>query len=77
MEKVKNKRILKKIANEWAAGILFATEGSSFDEEMDEILTAEEQEYIIDHVESIARKLASGDIHSNLNVIVKKYSEIE
>lgn len=68
-----DKRILNKIAKEWACGILYhGTGADSFDE--DDGLTPEEQYYIVDQVHKEALKITKGkrpDV--NLTEIVKKY----
>ena len=71
------KRILNKIAKEWASGILYHGTGSdSFDE--DDGLTSEEQLYIVNQVQKEALKITKGELPSvNLTDIVKKYYEFE
>lgn len=73
-----DKRILKKIAKEWAAGILAHGTGmDSFDPELG--LTCEEEGYIVEEVNRLGKSLLKSlDIEepsANLNEIVGKYYE--
>lgn len=72
-----DKRILKKIATEWAAGILLHGTGmDSFSKE--EGLTNEEEGYIVEEVGKIALRITKGEIPSvSLTEIVKKYYDFE
>lgn len=70
-----NKRILKKIAKDWAKGILFSTEGGSFEASMG--LTHEEESYIIEEVHKIGRRIIGGNIEVDLEEIIKKYYTFE
>lgn len=71
------KRILNKIAKDWAKGILFATGTDSFDEELDYILTIEEQSYIVEKVQEIGDRLTKDKRESNLSTIIKKYYDFK
>ena len=68
-----DKRILNKIAKEWACGILFHGTGmDSFTEE--DGLTYEEEGHIVNEVAKIALRITKGEKPSvNLSEIVKKY----
>ena len=68
-----DKKILKNIAKEWAAGILLATGMDSFDNEG---LTYEEEVYIIKSVHQISKKIRENPSGSLTN-IVEKYYEFE
>jgi len=70
-----DKIILKKIAKDWAKGILFATGMDSFDD--DSPLTYEEQGYIVEEVQKIGLKLTDGDVETSLNDIIDKYYDFE
>lgn len=72
------KRILKKIAAEWAAGILLHGTGmDSFDEEEDG-LTPDEAGFIVEEVGKIALRITKGEQPSpKLIDIVQKYYEFE
>ena len=74
MAQVKNKNILKNIAKDWARGILIAT---SMDSEFaDEVLSPEEQDYIVSQVEKIAFKI-SNNAEVSLDEIISKYFTME
>ena len=68
-----DKLILKKIAKDWAKGILFSTEADSFDE--DSLLSVEEQYYVVEEVQKIAMRLTNGNVEVNLDEIISKYYE--
>lgn len=71
------KRILKKIAKEWCAGILLACDGDSFDEDVDG-LTSEEVDYILNEVEKIAVKINDKQVpETSVKKIVEKYYSFE
>jgi len=70
-----DKRILKKIAKEWVAGILFSTGGDSFDK--DSLLSQEEQDFVLKEVHKIAWKFADKDIEPTLDIIISKYYTLE
>jgi len=71
-----DKRILKKIAAEWASGILF--HGTGMDSFDDEGLTPDEEGYIVEEVQKIALRITKGDVpNANLPEIVKKYYDFE
>jgi len=74
------KRILKKIAAEWAAGILLHGTGmDSFEPELG--LTYEEEGYIVEEVHRLGKSLMKTleqDIPAaNLEEIVQKYYDFE
>ena len=72
-----DKLILKKIAKEWAAGILYHGAGTDSFEEGGG-LTSEEEGYIVDEVQKIAKRILKGNTPGdNLNLIVQKYYEFE
>lgn len=66
-----DKTVLKKIAKDWSAGILFATGSDSFED--DSLLNQEEQDYVVSEVKKIARKLSDDPIQTSLKEIVGKY----
>jgi len=68
---IMDKRILKKIAKDWAKGILYSTGTDSFDD--DSLLDIDEQQYVVEQVQNIALKIAKGNIETNLDDIVAKY----
>lgn len=72
-----DKRILNKIAKEWASGILYhGTGGDSFEES--DGLTVDEQQYIVKQVHKEALKITKGvEPSSNLTEIVGKYYTFE
>lgn len=72
-----DKRILNKIAKEWASGILFHVTGAdSFNE--DDGLTSEEQYHIVEQVHKEALRIMKEIKPSvNLSEIVKKYYTFE
>ena len=76
MKKVKDKRVLKLIAKEWAKGILLATELASFDEDSDEYLDLDEQSYIVEEVHKIANRITEEDSLPSLNRIIEKYFKL-
>ena len=65
------KHILKKIAKDLAKGILLAT--AMDEEDLDDVLSPEEQAYINAEVEKIANMLTDEVADTNLVDIVKKY----
>jgi hypothetical protein len=69
-----DKRILKKIAKEWAKGILLATELQSFEESL---LDEEEQDYVVSQVHKIAESITKEESIPSLEGIISKYYEIE
>jgi hypothetical protein len=69
-----DKRILKKIAKEWAKGILLATELQSFEESL---LDEEEQDYVVSQVHKIAEMITKEESTPSLEGIISKYYEIE
>lgn len=74
MSKVKNKRVLKKIAQDWCKSILLANDMASFD---DDLLTQDEQAYIVDQCHKIAESLSDRPTIFSLPKIIEQYYEIE
>lgn len=70
-----DKRILNKIAKDWAKSILIATAMDC--EELDDILSPEEQNYVVKEVEKVAGRITKDVAETNLVAIVGKYYEIE
>jgi hypothetical protein len=70
-----NKTILNKIAKDWAKSILIATAMDC--EEIDNILSQEEQDYIVKEVYKVAGRITKDTAESSLVEIVGKYYEIE
>lgn len=68
-----DKRILKKVAKEWAKGILLATDLQSFDGD----LTPDEEQFIVDEVRLIAERLTKEPPLGSLPEILKKYYVFE
>ena len=68
-----DKRILKQIAKEWCKGILLSNEASSFDSNLDEMLSQEEQNYIVIESHKIANRITKEDYSASLSKIVEKY----
>lgn len=68
-----DKAILKKIAQEWAKGILLATNMDSFDEELEH----EEQVYVLNEVHNIANRITKETASGSLPVIINKYYDFE
>ena len=73
-----DKRILKKIAKDWAGSILFACDMTSFqDLEEDGILTLEESEYILNQTHKIAKGITDNILGGSIETILEKYYTIE
>ena len=70
-----DKRLLKKIAKDWAKGILIAT--AMDEDELDDVLNEDEQMYIVEEVKNIADRITSDTAITNLVEIVGKYYKIE
>ncbi len=70
-----DKRILKNIAKDWAKSILIATAMDC--DELDEVLSVEEQDYVVKEVEIIAGRITKETAETNLIEIVGKYYKIE
>lgn len=70
-----DKRILNKIAKDWAKSILIATAMDC--EELDDVLSQEEQNYIVKEIDKVADRITKDAAETNLVAIVKKYYEIE
>ena len=68
-----DKLILKKIAKEWAKGILLATGVDSFDDKS--LLSIEEQTFIVNEVHEIANRLTNEKQEGTLDDIIDKYYE--
>lgn len=73
MASVKNKRELKKIAQEWCKSILHANDLTSFDDR----LTIDEQCYILKQSRAIADRITKEPISADLNHIIDKYFNFE
>ncbi len=69
-----DKRILKKIAKDWAKGMLVHTDIDC--EFADEVLTIDEQMYIVDEVAKIGERLIKGEAENNLEEIIRKHYNI-
>ena len=69
------KRILKKIAKEWAKSILLATEHDC--EELEGVITVSEENYIVEEVKRIAERITKESYLPTLESIVSKYYEYE
>lgn len=69
------KRILKKIAQEWCKGILIANDMT--DSETAELLSEEEMCYILEESTRIANRITKEDAAISLNECIRKYFEFE
>ncbi|PHR23577.1 MAG: hypothetical protein COA36_16735 [Desulfotalea sp.] len=73
-----DKNILKKIAKEWCKGILLANEGDSFSDTIDNgLLTEKEAAFILKETTKIAERITKETYSTSLELIVRKYYEIE
>ena len=72
---VKNKATLKLIAKRWAKGILKATAIDC--DTADELLSTDEQSYIIEQVNKIADKIIEENQNNSLDDIISEYFELE
>ena len=73
-----SKSIIKKIAKEWAKGVLIACQTDSFDELIEEgLLTEKEAGDIVEEVEKIADRITSEETSTSVREIVGKYFELE
>jgi len=70
MAVVNNKRVLKKIAKEWAASMLSAIDHSNGNE--DDLLSFEEMSVVLKEVQRIADSLHESP-RSSFSAIVKRY----
>lgn len=68
------KRLLKKIAQDWCKSILLANGMDSFD---DDILTQEEQSYIVEECTRIANRITDRPPVFTLPEIVEQYYTLE
>jgi ribosomal protein L7Ae-like RNA K-turn-binding protein len=70
-----DKLILKQIAKRWCKAILMANDIT--DEETIELLSEEEQEYLLEQVEAIANRITDRQTDVSLNDIIKEYYSFE
>ncbi len=70
-----DKRILKKIAQEWSKAVLLANSSDSFEEDCG--LTQEECDYVLAESHKIAEKITKEPYTTNLNGIIARYYEFE
>ena len=68
-----DKRILKKIAKEWCQAILLANGTDSFAEIDKDLLTQDEQFYIVSESHRIAHRITNEPPVYELEEIIKKY----
>ena len=66
-----DKLILKQIAKRWCKAILMANDIT--DEETMELLSEEEQAYLLEQVEAIANRITDRQTDVSLNDIIKEY----
>lgn len=66
-----DKRILKEIAKRWCKAILIANDVT--DSETMEMLSQEEQDYLLSQVEVIANRITDRETDISLNDIIKEY----
>jgi len=71
---IKNKRVLNEIAKRWARGILKATQIDC--DYADEMLSVDEQHYILNQVHLIAEKISDKNQNNSLSEIISEYFEI-
>jgi hypothetical protein len=72
---VKDKLILRKIAKRWCQAILMANEIT--DEEIFELISEDEAEYIVAEAEKIALRIYSGNIATSLKDIIQEEFDFE
>lgn len=70
-----DKLILKQIAKRWCKAILMANDIT--DEETMELLSEEEQVYLLEQVEAIANRITDRQADVSLNDIIKEYYSFE
>ena len=70
-----DKLILKQIAKRWCKAILMANDIT--DEETMELLSEEEQAYLLEQVEAIANRITDRQTDVSLNDIIKEYYSFE
>lgn len=74
MNNIKNKRLLKKIAQDWCKSILLANGMDSFDDDV--LLTSEEQGYIVNECHKIAESLSDRQTRFTLPEIIEQFYTI-
>jgi hypothetical protein len=72
---VKDKLILRKIAKRWCQAILMANDIT--DEEIFELISEDEAEYIVAEAEKIALRIFSGNIATSLKDIIQEEFDFE
>jgi len=72
---VKDKLILRKIAKRWCQAILMANDIT--DEEIFELISEDEAEYIVAEAEKIALRIYSGNIATSLKEIIQEEFDFE
>ena len=70
-----DKLILKNIAKRWCKAILMANDIT--DEETMQLLSEEEQSYLLEQVEAIANRITDRQTDVSLNDIIKEYYSFE
>ena len=70
-----DKLILKNIAKRWCKAILMANDIT--DEETMQLLSEEEQSYLLEQVEAIANRITDRQTDISLNDIIKEYYSFE
>lgn len=70
-----DKLILKNIAKRWCKAILMANDIT--DEETMELLSEEEESYLLEQVEAIANRITDKQTDVSLNDIIKEYYSFE
>lgn len=70
-----DKLILKNIAKRWCKAILMANDIT--DEETMELLSEEEQAYLLEQVEAIANRITDRQTDISLNDIIKEHYSFE
>ena len=70
-----DKLILKQIAKRWCKAILMANDIT--DEETMELLSEEEQAYLLEQVEVIANRITARQTDVSLNDIINEYYSFE
>ena len=70
-----DKLILKQIAKRWCKAILMANDIT--DEETMELLSEEEQAYLLEQVEAIANRITDRQTDVSLNDLIKEYYSFE
>lgn len=70
-----DKLILKNIAKRWCKAILMANDIT--DKETMQLLSEEEQSYLLEQVEAIANRITDRQTDISLNDIIKEYYSFE